>query len=139
MLRSLGAATAFAVAILAIGSTAAADPAPRPSGDYLTVTVVDSGESADGTFELFCNPAGGNHRTPEEACAKLTELTRWGTDPFAPVPPDAQCTMQYGGPATARIAGTWAGRPVDAEFRRTNGCEISRWAGFEPVLPHTPA
>jgi hypothetical protein len=45
--------------------------------------------------------------------------------------------MQYGGPATARITGTWHGRPVDATYKRTDGCEISRWQGLVPVLPAT--
>lgn len=64
-------------------------------------------------------------------------MTRWGRDPFAPVPQGANCTMIYGGPATAHVTGTWAGRPVNADFRRTNGCEISRWSSFEPLLPST--
>lgn len=45
------------------------------------------------------------------------------------------CTMQYGGPATARVTGTWAGRPVDATYERGNGCEIARWDAMVPVLP----
>lgn len=43
--------------------------------------------------------------------------------------------MQYGGPATARITGTWAGRPVDATYDRTNGCAIARWDRMVPLLP----
>jgi hypothetical protein len=43
--------------------------------------------------------------------------------------------MRYGGPATARVTGWWAGRPVDATFDRSNGCEIERWDRFVPLLP----
>ncbi|QIY59907.1 hypothetical protein HEP86_21540 [Streptomyces sp. RPA4-5] len=106
--------------------------------DHLTVTVRGSGSGrTDGTFELYCHPARGNHPHAKAACKKLDGMTRWGRDPFAPVPQGANCTMIYGGPATAHITGTWAGRPVNADFRRTNGCEISRWSSFEPLLPST--
>ncbi|MEE4420893.1 SSI family serine proteinase inhibitor [Streptomyces bugieae] len=119
------------------------DPASRrvPQGaprDHLTVTVHRSGSAhTDGTFELYCHPAHGTHHHVRRACAKLDSMTRWGKDPFAPVPQHAQCTMIYGGPATAHVSGTWAGRPVNADFRRTNGCEIERWSRFEPLLPAT--
>jgi len=106
--------------------------------DHLTVTVQHSGSKrTDGTFELYCHPGGGNHLHVEGACAKLDGMTRWGRDPFAAVPQGANCTMMYGGPATAHVTGTWAGRPVNADFRRTNGCEIDRWGRFEPLLPST--
>ncbi|MFI5522768.1 SSI family serine proteinase inhibitor [Streptomyces platensis] len=113
--------------------------APAPASvDHLTVTVRGSGSArTDGTFELYCHPARGNHPHAKEACKKLDGMTRWGRDPFAPVPQGANCTMIYGGPATAHVTGTWAGRPVNADFRRTNGCEISRWSSFEPLLPST--
>ncbi|WP_244212151.1 SSI family serine proteinase inhibitor, partial [Streptomyces angustmyceticus] len=110
----------------------------RAPVDHLTVTVHGSGSAAtNGTFELYCHPGGGNHRDVKGACAKLDGMTKWGKDPFAPVPQGANCTMMYGGPATAHVTGTWAGRPVNADFRRTNGCEISRWGRFEPLLPPT--
>ncbi|MFJ9466198.1 SSI family serine proteinase inhibitor [Streptomyces caniferus] len=106
--------------------------------DHLTVTVHRSGSAAtNGTFELYCHPGGGNHRNIKGACAKLDGMTKWGKDPFAPVPQGVNCTMMYGGPAIAHVTGTWAGRPVNADFRRTNGCEISRWSRFEPLLPST--
>ncbi|WP_329148747.1 subtilase-type protease inhibitor [Streptomyces sp. NBC_01456] len=107
-------------------------------GDHLTVTVHHSGSArTDGTFELYCHPGGGNHPHVKAACTKLDGMARWGRDPFAPVPQGANCTMMYGGPATAHVTGTWAGRPVNADFRRTNGCEIGRWGHFEPLLPST--
>ncbi|MGI5259169.1 SSI family serine proteinase inhibitor [Streptomyces angustmyceticus] len=110
----------------------------RAPVDHLTVTVHGSGSAAtNGTFELYCHPGGGNHRDVKGACAKLDGMTKWGKDPFAPVPQGVNCTMMYGGPATAHVTGTWAGRPVNADFRRTNGCEISRWGRFEPLLPPT--
>ncbi|WP_245654449.1 SSI family serine proteinase inhibitor [Streptomyces violens] len=107
-------------------------------GDRLTVTVRDSGSTAmDGTHELKCHPTGGDHPKAQDACRALDKATRWGKDPFAPVAPDAVCTMQHGGPATAHVTGRWAGRPVDATFKRDNGCEIGRWDKLVPLLPST--
>ncbi|WP_189306780.1 SSI family serine proteinase inhibitor [Streptomyces albospinus] len=145
------------VSALALAPAAAAAPIPLPHhrsvegmtgaghhmrardrADHLSVTVTDSGsDRTDGTFELYCHPARGTHFDAAGACARLDKMTRWGRDPFAPVPQGARCTMMYGGPAKAHVSGTWAGRPVNADFRRTNGCEIERWGRFEPMLPST--
>ncbi|MFB7086174.1 SSI family serine proteinase inhibitor [Streptomyces sp. NPDC056296] len=135
--RLLGAA-ALSVAFLA--SLSAAHPAAAagteaPSVDHLTVTVRDAGAGADGTYELYCHPHGGSHPDPDGACAVVERDTRWGEDTFAPVPEGSVCTMQYGGPATAHVTGTWAGRPVDVTYDRRDGCEISRWDRMVPLLP----
>ncbi|MFF1307301.1 SSI family serine proteinase inhibitor [Streptomyces sp. NPDC058307] len=119
-----------------------AQPAPASAytgtGDHLTVTIRDTGTGADKTFqtfELHCHPSRGTHPDPSGACAALERNTRWGKDTFAPVPEGSVCTMLYGGPATAHVTGTWAGRPVDARFDRSNGCETARWDRFVPLLP----
>ncbi|MFE2377165.1 SSI family serine proteinase inhibitor [Streptomyces sp. NPDC059398] len=114
-------------------------PDPRVR-DRLTISVSDSGaRAADGTRRLVCAPAGGTHASPQQACDRLDQLAADGRKPFAPVPATRMCTMQYGGPATAHITGVWRGQPVDATFRRTNGCEVARWDALEPVLPRTVA
>ncbi|MFF3643038.1 SSI family serine proteinase inhibitor [Streptomyces sp. NPDC002564] len=140
MLRRLAlTAVASAAALSALPVTAHADSTLPAPIDRLTVTVAHSGGSGDGTYVLECHPTGGTHPDAAAACARLEEVTVYGTDPFAPVPSDAMCTMQYGGPATAHVTGTWQGRPVDATYDRSNGCEISRWNGLAPVLPATSA
>ncbi|MFJ9633148.1 SSI family serine proteinase inhibitor [Streptomyces sp. NPDC101175] len=135
---TLGApAAAPALASPATARTLAPPPVrdeDRSGGDHLTVTVRHAG-AADGTHELYCHPGGGTHPDVTGACAAVGRDTRWGKDPFAPVPPDSMCTMIYGGPATAHVTGTWAGRPVDTTFDRSNGCEISRWNRMVPLLP----
>ncbi|MET8134846.1 SSI family serine proteinase inhibitor [Streptomyces sp. NPDC006290] len=130
-------ASSLSAAAYGVALPALMPPPARPedSADRLTVTVHDVGGGADGTFELACHPAGGSHPHAAEACDRLDRMTTWGKDTFAPVPPDTLCTMQYGGPATAHVTGTWAGRPVDARYDRSNGCEISRWNALEPLLP----
>ncbi|WP_329135897.1 SSI family serine proteinase inhibitor [Streptomyces sp. NBC_00670] len=122
------------VAAGALPADASGREAAGAGGDRLVVTVRHAGR-ADGTYLLRCHPGGGTHPDPGEACAVLERRTTWGRDPFAPVPPDALCTMRYGGPATARVTGTWAGRPVDASYDRRDGCEIARWDALVPLLP----
>ncbi|MEV8565670.1 SSI family serine proteinase inhibitor [Streptomyces sp. NPDC051322] len=147
MLRriALTAAVSLAALVAVPGAASADGPQPgaqapiRQAPDQLTVTVANSGvRTAEGTYQLQCGPDGatGTHRSPQEACDRLAALAADGEQPFAPVPKGLMCTMQYGGPATAHITGTWQGQPVDATFRRTNGCEISRWNNLVPVLPH---
>ncbi|MEU9364981.1 SSI family serine proteinase inhibitor [Streptomyces avermitilis] len=134
--------TVAALAAYAAPTTAYAQGLPLPPpkvrvddvGDHLTVTVSHAGR-ADGTYRLRCHPGGGSHPDPGGACGTLDRRTVWGRDPFAPVAPDGLCTMQYGGPATAYVTGTWAGRPVNATYDRSNGCQIARWNDLVPLLP----
>ncbi|MGV9313546.1 SSI family serine proteinase inhibitor [Streptomyces sp. NPDC003691] len=157
MLRRIAlTATASAAAVAAFAGVATAAPVsllpvPLPpllgeAEDRLTVVVSETGNArTDGRYELECGPAGpegtpgGTHPAAEGACARLDELAREGADPFAPVDRDVFCTQQAGGPATARVTGTWQGRPVDAVFSRQNGCEIHRWNNLTPVLPSAGA
>ncbi|WP_328904841.1 subtilase-type protease inhibitor [Streptomyces sp. NBC_00234] len=102
----------------------------------MTVTVSDSGDpAADGTFELLCGPAGGTHARAQAACDRLAEAEAAGENPFLPTPENGMCTQIYGGPATARIVGTWQGQNFSAYLNRVNGCEVSRWNNLIPVLP----
>ncbi|WP_191875095.1 SSI family serine proteinase inhibitor [Streptomyces filipinensis] len=128
----------LAVSAVPAVAASAVPPPVRPedrAGDHLTVVVRQAGSGRDGTYELSCHPAGGSHPDAAEACRVLDEHTRWGKDLFAPVAPGTTCTMLYGGPATARVTGTWAGRRVAAGYDRSNGCEIGRWDGLVPLLP----
>jgi hypothetical protein len=120
------------------GGSVSTDPAraDRTAGSTadqaadLTITVDDSGTVT--TWHLTCGPAGGDHPDPARACAVLAEA---GARALPPVPRDMMCTQNYGGPETARIVGTWAGRPVDARFSKRNGCEIGRWRALTGLLP----
>ncbi|MFJ8199136.1 SSI family serine proteinase inhibitor [Streptomyces sp. NPDC096152] len=135
---SLVALTSLAAAGPTALASAAAPPPVRDedrAGDHLTVTVRHAGGGWDGTYELYCHPFGGSHPDARGACGALDRSTRWGRDVFAPVPDDAVCTLRYGGPATAHVTGTWAGRPVDASFDRGDGCRIDRWDRLVPLLP----
>ncbi|WP_093721014.1 SSI family serine proteinase inhibitor [Streptomyces sp. DI166] len=135
--RRMGRVLLLAAGVAVAGSTvpASAQPAPVRFGDHLTVVVDNVGGGVDGRYVLRCHPDGGSHPQVSEACDLLDRETVFGRDLFAPVPDGSLCTMQYGGPATAHVTGTWAGRPVDARFGRGNGCEIARWDRLMPLLP----
>ncbi|MER5732612.1 SSI family serine proteinase inhibitor [Streptomyces sp. NPDC002138] len=132
---------AFAVTTSALAAAAAGPLPPLPLGllatpDRLTVSVSSSGNPrADGEYRLECDPVGGTHPLAAQACARLAELAKQHKDPFAPVSKRQLCTFQDGGPATARVTGTWHGHEVNARFDRSNGCEIRRWNELEPLLP----
>ncbi|MGW2742831.1 SSI family serine proteinase inhibitor [Streptomyces sp. NPDC001450] len=139
VLSLVGPAAAPAAAAPAAPAAAPALPPPvRPEdrgGDHLTVVVEHAGAGRDGTYEVSCHPGAGNHPDVAGACRVLDSNTRWGQDTFAPVASGSSCTMLYGGPATAHVTGTWAGRPVDASYDRGDGCEIGRWDRMVPLLP----
>ncbi|MFI5616144.1 SSI family serine proteinase inhibitor [Streptomyces sp. NPDC051567] len=137
MLRLAAFAVTSALAAAAVGPLP-----PLPLGrllatpDRLTIDMADTGNpQLDREYRLECDPVGGDHPEAGGACARLEQLAEEGKDPFAPVSKRQICTLQHGGPATARITGTWHGHRVDSTFRRTNGCEINRWDELEPLLP----
>lgn len=111
-------------------STSPGSPSGTPGGTSLTITVRESPQAAPQTWTLTCDPPGGTHPDPAAACAQLAALPA----PFAPVPKDMACTQIYGGPQTATVTGTYRGRPVNAVFGRTDGCQISRWDRHADVL-----
>ncbi|MET3982408.1 SSI family serine proteinase inhibitor [Streptomyces sp. PvR034] len=133
---------AFAVTTSALAAAATGPLPPLPLGllappDRLTVSVSSTGNPrADGEYRLECGPPpSGTHPQAAKACARLAELAKEHKDPFAPVSKRQLCTLQDGGPATARVTGTWHGHEVNARFDRSNGCEIRRWNDLEPLLP----
>jgi hypothetical protein len=92
---------------------------------------VDDGSGNATTTKLTCGPAGGDHPKPDDACAALAAA--WPSA-FEPAPKDMMCTEIYGGPETATVSGTIDGKPVNAQFKRTNGCEIHRWDQVQGLL-----
>ena len=103
------------------GGDASAEPAPATE---LTVTLWPQGRSGPShEFTLTCDPPGGTHPTPAEACAILDA----DSAVLEPLPPDSICTELYGGPDEAEVVGTVNGEQVNASLSRQNGCEIDRW------------
>jgi Subtilisin inhibitor-like len=121
------------------GSAGGTSASASPSADDVVLAdndlllVLDRGNGTEPErYTLSCiGVPEGDHPDPAAACAHLEGLD----DPFAPLPADAVCTEQYGGPETVRITGRWHGEPVEAELSRTDGCRISQWESLGPVLP----
>lgn len=83
------------------------------------------------SWTLRCAPAGGTLPRPGAACQKLSEMK----SPFAPIPRDAVCTEQYGGPQVALITGKFRGNRIWAQLQRRNGCEIARFKQLVFLVP----
>lgn len=111
--------------------TTSPPPSQAATGTTELTVTVDDGTGATTTRTLTCDPAGGDVPDPAAACAALAAA---GPAVLAPPPADLACAMQYGGPQTATVTGTLAGRPVTAAYARTNGCETSRWDALAPLL-----
>lgn len=105
----------------------------------LTISIREAPGVAEYVFRLVARdnrPAAGT--TLPEPEAALAAVERFGEDIFFPKPgPPRLCTQQYGGPQVAVVTGTFRGRPVNATFTRTDGCEIARWKAMGPLLGGT--
>jgi hypothetical protein len=131
---ALSSALIIALSLVAVSCGESEDDANEPSAPTTRVAITLWPEGRDGGREnravLTCDPPGGTHMRPEEACAALARREA----ALAPVPGDAICTQIFGGPQEARVFGTVRGREVDAVFSRSNGCEIDRWDKLAPLL-----
>jgi hypothetical protein len=126
------------------GTTAGTTPGSTPGTDAgatgsaaateLTITVRESAAAEPVTYTLTCDPAGGDHPDPADACAALEAARAASLNPLEPVPANMACTEIYGGEQTAVIDGTLDGEPFRTELSRVNGCEIARWDALTPVV-----
>lgn len=121
--RWRAAAVACAVGVL-LWPTACGDDGPGGSAAKtadvaITVDPDGAGARPARTARLRCPAPDAS-----AACGALSDLA---PEAFAPVPRGTICTQVYGGPQTATIRGTVAGRRVDAGFSRRDGCEIARY------------
>ncbi len=127
-MRALAAALLLALAAGGCGAETSVDdePTTSPLADTsLVIRVWLQGDLRKQPLRwtLTCDPTGGTHPKPAQACDQLLAAQ----EPFAPVPADAVCTEIYGGPQLAEVSGSLRGQPVVARFNRTNGCQIDRW------------
>jgi hypothetical protein len=121
------------------GTTAGTTPGSTPgttgsAATELTITVRESAAAEPVTYTLTCDPAGGDHPDPADACAALEAARAASLNPLEPVPANMACTEIYGGEQTAVIDGTLDGEPFRTELSRVNGCEIARWDALTPVV-----
>ena len=99
----------------------------------VTVTVWPSGLLGDSvSWDLQCEPVGGNHPDKERACAAIAAVK----DPFGPLPPPARCKeIPGGGPEVALVEGRYHGRKIESRYSRKNACVYNRWDRIAPVFP----
>lgn len=110
-------------------------PIPTGADASLRIVVKATPEAAEKSSTLVCNGVeplnGSSVPNPAEACAALQKS---GAAVFWPTVPDRSCTMQFGGPQTAQVTGTFRGKPVDKTFSLRDGCAISDWNALSAVL-----
>lgn len=140
LLVAVGAVLTASLLLSACSTDSTSDPSESSSsetsspqtGTELQVTI--NNEARVDEWTLTCDPQGGTHPDPRQACSFLELSKQWGKDPFTPVPDDAVCAQLFGGPQTATVTGVWDGKPVDAKFNLSNSCEIARWSNAVPLL-----
>lgn len=128
------------VVALVLGSCGG-DDASEPSASKpdlvadLTVTVRADGNAGPARRRTIqCERLG-----PKASDATCRSLAGLGADQLEPVPSGTACTQIFGGPAVARVQGELRGKPVDARFELSNGCEIERWDRNRVLLGDAPA
>ena len=96
----------------------------RGPGADLTLTYMAAAGFAV-AVKLECDPPGGGHPKPADACAELTAV---GGDPDKIEPGHGACMMIYA-PITAEIAGDWRGTAINWQHTYGNSCEMNRALG----------
>jgi hypothetical protein len=121
-----------AVLAAAVPAAGCGSEPPRPGDRAIADVVVrvdpdgPRGPVQARTLRLRCD-------RPEQsrACGAAAGVS---TADLAPVPARTACAELYGGPQTARIAGTLRGARVDARFDRTDACQTARWNRVRDLL-----
>lgn len=118
-------------AVLAASPAFATQPDPgyaggggRGPGAELTLTYMAEAGFAD-AVTLECDPPGGGHPKPADACAELTAVAG---DPDRIEPGHGACMMIFA-PITAEVTGDWHGTAVTWRHRYGNSCEMRRALG----------
>lgn len=119
-------------AVLLWSSPALASPAPygpggsgRPTAQAdLTLSYMSETGFAR-AVKLTCDPAGGGHPKPADACATLASVA---ADPAKIPTAGGMCTMIYA-PITAQLTGKWHGTAVNWAHDFGNDCEMRQATG----------
>jgi hypothetical protein len=126
-MRGVVALVAILAAAVGCGAGQSATNAPEQTPETdLQVTLWEDGREQGGPptrWTLKCDPDGGTLPARVSACDRLARMSK----PFAPVPREAVCTDQYGGPQQAVVAGRHKGKRIWIALSARNGCEIGRW------------
>lgn len=137
MKRALAILLLLPLLLLAAGCGNGSSGSSDSSGSTnLQITVWPKGNAgSSATYTLKCPQGTGTLPDARAACSKLRQVS---AKTFEPVPAGTACTEIYGGPQRAQVSGQLAGKPISAEFERTNGCEIARWGLLVFLFPLEP-
>ena len=129
-MRRLALGLLLAASLAGCGSDAGTQAA-GPTGELanLLVTVDDDGARGAGQpreLKLECAKPTDSQACGAAAGVSAADVRETGGD--------TACTEIYGGPEEASIRGKIRGQTIDATFKRTNGCEISRWERVKSLL-----
>jgi|GEM_PF-515942 len=123
------------------GTTAAPSTLPPDNATSLTIVVGIEGVPSIATATLSIDPAGVVAGTGylerddlAQAAAQLLDNPVAAKRLVEGAPADQMCTEIYGGPDIATVTGTLGGAEVKTTFHRNNGCGISDWELFLPLL-----
>jgi hypothetical protein len=126
-------ATLVALAITGCGD--GSEPAQKTDVDLSIIASDGHGETK--RARLRCNggakqAVGFGDRSAANLCLSAKRLER-----FLAREPDRRraCTQIYGGPETARIAGTIGSSVVNRRFSRNDGCAIADWQHAAALIP----
>ncbi|WP_225850788.1 SSI family serine proteinase inhibitor [Streptomyces sp. HPF1205] len=98
-----------------------ASSAPATASALSNLTMTKSG-AVSKQVTLQCDPAGGTHPTPGDACAALTSV--YGQFALLPSVPGVGCTAEYN-PVTVTVTGYWQLRAVYFSKVFSNNCEAA--------------
>ncbi|MGW2058813.1 SSI family serine proteinase inhibitor [Streptomyces sp. NPDC001840] len=123
MKKKLGILLAAVTAVTA-GAAASVVPVPVATAAPQTVTAMShltmtKSGSVNQQVTLQCDPTGGTHPTPEDACTKLTAVK--GRLDLLPRAPGVACPGNYA-PVTVTVTGNWELLAVNFTKTYTNNC-----------------
>jgi hypothetical protein len=129
LIAAICAAAATACGSTAAPTGAAAPASPAPPKVSLDIRVSGVPGKPTEHWTLQCDPAGGTHPNPAQACAVLLKAKT----PFAPVRKGVACPMILASSKTAIVKGTYFGQHVDTTFIQ-GGCQLARWAKIGQIF-----
>ncbi|SHF43603.1 subtilase-type protease inhibitor [Streptoalloteichus hindustanus] len=111
-------------------SAAAPDPTAQPGVAASTLVLsANPGERPSPSARhvvLTCEPTGGSHPDPEQACTQLAQVN--GDFRDLNTRQDQACTLIYA-PVTVTAHGFWRGRPVSYQETFPNECVLNVMTG----------
>lgn len=117
----LAAAAASAVPASAVSAPSSASSASTTASALSNLTMTKSG-GVNRQVTLQCDPTGGTHPTPADACTALTSVG--GQFALLPWVPGVLCTADYN-PVTVTVTGYWRLQTVYFSRVYSNDCEAA--------------